>query len=206
MVLSLRQGCCVRHEIARLIAGEAQHTDGDASGLLGAAALEGEVDEAVAAVAGAWLSEFVGEICENGGHDRNLGRGGRSVIRTMPRDWGACFGRRPRPDYGRSPVVPVAAAESPGVSPSPSDPGRLPCAVVTAQARWKRIAAAAADGVGEMVRRRRSERSKRKAPPPPPPPVTTQSSPGQIADLELAYGAEMTPPPPSPPGERTADD
>ena len=62
------------------------------------------------------------------------------------------------------------------------------------QTRWTHLAAAAAGGVGEYVRRRRSAR---KPPPPPearnPPPLTTQSSPGQIADLQQAYGAEMAP-------------
>ncbi len=52
-------------------------------------------------------------------------------------------------------------------------------------------AAAAAGGVGELVRRRRSTPD---PPPPPPPPVTTQSSPGQIADLQQAYGADMAAP------------
>ena len=51
-------------------------------------------------------------------------------------------------------------------------------------------AAAAVAGVGELLRRRRSLAP----PPPPPPPVTTQSSPGQIADLQEAYGADMGPP------------
>ena len=48
-------------------------------------------------------------------------------------------------------------------------------------------AAAAVGGVGELVHRRRSV-------PDEPPPLTTQSSPGQIADLQHAYGAEMAPP------------
>ena len=52
-------------------------------------------------------------------------------------------------------------------------------------------AAAAVAGVGEFLRRRRSAPPE----PSPPPPVTTQSSPGQIADLQQAYGAEMGPPP-----------
>ena len=54
------------------------------------------------------------------------------------------------------------------------------------QARWALVAAAAAGGV-ELVRRRRAAENQ----PPPPPPVTTQSSPGQIADLQQAYGADM---------------
>jgi hypothetical protein len=56
--------------------------------------------------------------------------------------------------------------------------------------RWTLVAAAALGGVGELLRRRRT------APPipPPTPPLTTQSSPGQIADLQQAYGAEMAPP------------
>jgi hypothetical protein len=33
---------------------------------------------------------------------------------------------------------------------------------------------------------------------PPTPPVTTQSSPGQIADLQETYGADMSPPPGEP--------
>lgn len=49
-------------------------------------------------------------------------------------------------------------------------------------------AAAAAGGVGELVRRRRTARNV-----PPPPPLTTQSSPGQIADLQQAYGADPAP-------------
>jgi hypothetical protein len=49
------------------------------------------------------------------------------------------------------------------------------------------VAAAAAGGVGELVHRRRSARDE------PPPPLTTQSSPGQIADLQHAYGADMAP-------------
>jgi hypothetical protein len=35
----------------------------------------------------------------------------------------------------------------------------------------------------------------RRSAPKPPPPVTTASSPGQIADLQQEYGAEMAPPP-----------
>jgi hypothetical protein len=72
--------------------------------------------------------------------------------------------------------------------------------LVVVNARFKRIATA----TGDMLRRRRSKRTP--PPPPPPPPVTTQSSPGQIADLELAYGAEMAPPSPPRPDEQTADD
>lgn len=62
------------------------------------------------------------------------------------------------------------------------------------QARWTLAAAAAAGGVGELVRRRRSARNAsppRVARDPPLPPMTTQSSPGQIADLQQAYGADM---------------
>jgi hypothetical protein len=52
-------------------------------------------------------------------------------------------------------------------------------------------AVAAAGGVGEVVRRRWARNQ--------PPPLTTQSSPGQIADLQQAYGADMADPftPPS---------
>jgi hypothetical protein len=71
--------------------------------------------------------------------------------------------------------------------------------MVIARARWTVAAAAAAGGVGELVRRRRSARNT------PPPPMTTQSSPGQIADLQQTYGAEMTPPSPPLPGEDTTD-
>ncbi len=55
---------------------------------------------------------------------------------------------------------------------------------------WPLVAAAAAGGIGELVRRRRAART---TPPAttPPPPLTTQSSPGQIADLQQAYGADM---------------
>jgi hypothetical protein len=67
--------------------------------------------------------------------------------------------------------------------------------MVIARARWTLVAAAAAGSVGELVRRRRSARSV------PPPPVTTQSSPGQIADLQQTYGAEMAPPAAPAPGE-----
>jgi len=68
-------------------------------------------------------------------------------------------------------------------------------ATVIGRARWTLVAAAAAGGVGELVRRRRSARNAA------PPPVTTQSSPGQIADLQQAYGAEMAPAPASEAGE-----
>jgi hypothetical protein len=71
--------------------------------------------------------------------------------------------------------------------------------MVIARARWAVVAAAAAGGVGELVRRRRSAQNT------PPPPMTTQSSPGQIADLQQAYGAEMTPSSAPPPGQDTAD-
>jgi hypothetical protein len=57
--------------------------------------------------------------------------------------------------------------------------------------RWTLVAFAALGGVGGLLRRRRSARP---APAPPPPPLTTQSSPGQIADLQQAYGADMAPP------------
>lgn len=56
-------------------------------------------------------------------------------------------------------------------------------------ARLTLVAAAAVGGVGEFVRRRRSARNQ----PSPPPPLTTQSSPGQIADLQQTYGADMAP-------------
>jgi hypothetical protein len=68
-------------------------------------------------------------------------------------------------------------------------------AMVSARARWTLVAAAAAGTVGEVVRRRRSARDA------PPPPLTTQSSPGQIADLQQEYGAEMGPPSASRPDE-----
>lgn len=61
--------------------------------------------------------------------------------------------------------------------------------------RWTLVAAAAAavGGVGELLRRQRSARV---APPLPlSPAVTTQSSPGQIADLQQVYGADMAPEP-----------
>jgi hypothetical protein len=41
--------------------------------------------------------------------------------------------------------------------------------------------------------------------PEPPPPLTTQSSPGQIADLQEAYGADMAPPSELPDAERPSD-
>jgi hypothetical protein len=71
-----------------------------------------------------------------------------------------------------------------------------------ARARWTLVAAAAAGGVSVLVRHRRPARN---ASPPPPPPVTTQSSPGQIADLQQAYGAEMDPSSANPPAAGTAD-
>jgi hypothetical protein len=70
---------------------------------------------------------------------------------------------------------------------------------VRARAHWTLVAAAAAGGVGELVRRRRSTRNA------PPPAMTTQTSPGQIADLEQAYGAEMAPRSAAAPGEDAAD-
>jgi hypothetical protein len=75
---------------------------------------------------------------------------------------------------------------------------------VIARARWTLVAAAAAGGVGQWVRRRRPARK-----PPPmtaPPALTTQSSPGQIADLQQAHGADMAAPLASAPGEPTADE
>jgi hypothetical protein len=54
------------------------------------------------------------------------------------------------------------------------------------------VAVAALGGMGELLRRRRLSHT---PPPPPPPPLTTQSSPGQIADLQQAYGADMAAPP-----------
>jgi hypothetical protein len=71
--------------------------------------------------------------------------------------------------------------------------------MVIARAQWTLVAAAAAGGVGELFRRRRSARNA------PPPPMTTQTSPGQIADLQQAYGAEMAAPSARPPDEATAD-
>jgi hypothetical protein len=70
-----------------------------------------------------------------------------------------------------------------------------------ARARWTLVAAAAAGGVSVLVRHRRPARNAS----PPPPPVTTQSSPGQIADLQQAYGAEMDPSSANPPAAGTAD-
>jgi hypothetical protein len=52
------------------------------------------------------------------------------------------------------------------------------------------LVAAALGRIGELLGRRRPAR-----PAPPPPPLTTQSSPGQIADLQEAYGADMAPRP-----------
>jgi hypothetical protein len=68
-------------------------------------------------------------------------------------------------------------------------------------ARLTLVAAAAAGGVGEFVRRRRSARNQ----PSPPPPLTTQSSPGQIADLQQTYGADMAPRSSRSPGEAAPD-
>jgi hypothetical protein len=48
------------------------------------------------------------------------------------------------------------------------------------------LVAAALGRIGELLRRRRPAQ-------PAPPPLTTQSSPGQIADLQEAYGADMAP-------------
>jgi len=70
------------------------------------------------------------------------------------------------------------------------------------QARWTLAAAAAVGAAGEFVRRQRSARNP--PPPPPPPPVTTQSSPGQIADLQQAYGADMGPRSEAPRGDTIA--
>jgi hypothetical protein len=74
------------------------------------------------------------------------------------------------------------------------------------QSRWTLVAAAAAaaGGAGALVRRGRSARTAtRKAPEAPEaqplPSLTTQSSPGQIADLQQAYGAEMAAPSAPPP-------
>jgi hypothetical protein len=55
---------------------------------------------------------------------------------------------------------------------------------------WIERLVAAGTSFNESVRRRRSA----KTPPPPPPPVDTMSSPGQIADAQHTYGAEMAPP------------
>jgi hypothetical protein len=75
------------------------------------------------------------------------------------------------------------------------------------QSRWTLVvAAAAAGGAGALVRRGRSARTAtRKAPEAQPlPPLTTQSSPGQIADLQQAYGADMAAPSAPPPVAGTA--
>jgi hypothetical protein len=58
---------------------------------------------------------------------------------------------------------------------------------------------AAAGGLSDLVRRRRPADTQRL------PPLTTQSSPGQIADLQQAYGADMAPPSVPPPGEDAWD-
>ena len=71
--------------------------------------------------------------------------------------------------------------------------------MVIGRAHWTLLAAVAVGGVGELARRQRSARNA------PPPPMTTQSSPGQIADLEQAYGAEMAPGSAPPPGDDAAD-
>jgi hypothetical protein len=74
------------------------------------------------------------------------------------------------------------------------------------QTRWTLFATAAAGGVGDFVRRRRSARQPPLAPEARnPPPLTTQSSPGQIADLQQAYGAEMAPVQASAPGAGAAN-
>jgi hypothetical protein len=70
------------------------------------------------------------------------------------------------------------------------------------QSRWMLVAAAAAGGAGALVRRGRSERKAPEAQPLPP--LTTQSSPGQIADLQQAYGADMAAPSVPPPVVGTA--
>jgi hypothetical protein len=57
--------------------------------------------------------------------------------------------------------------------------------------RWTLVAVAALGGMGGLLRRRRSSRT---PPAPAAPPLTTQSSPGQIADLQQEYGADMAPP------------
>jgi hypothetical protein len=72
---------------------------------------------------------------------------------------------------------------------------------VKGRAHWALAVAAAAGGIGELARRRRSTRARDA----PPPPMTTQSSPGQIADLQQAYGAEMTPEAATAPSADTAD-
>ena len=58
---------------------------------------------------------------------------------------------------------------------------------------------AAAGGLSDLVRRRGPAHTQ------PLPPLTTQSSPGQIADLQQAYGADMAPPSVPPPGEDALD-
>jgi hypothetical protein len=68
---------------------------------------------------------------------------------------------------------------------------------MNSRARLTFVAAAAISGVGELLRRRQSARL------PVPPPVTTQSSPGQIADLQQAYGADMAAASVPAPGEGT---
>ena len=75
------------------------------------------------------------------------------------------------------------------------------------------VAAAAAAAVGVAGRVLRPGRSARRGDEPrdedvltPPPPVTTQSSPGQIADLQQAYGAAMAATPAPTSGEPGADD
>jgi hypothetical protein len=68
---------------------------------------------------------------------------------------------------------------------------------MVSQARLALVAAASLGGVGELLRRRRAARPAASRPDPPqpdvPPPLTTQSSPGQIADLQQSYGADMAP-------------
>jgi hypothetical protein len=54
-------------------------------------------------------------------------------------------------------------------------------------------AAAAAGGAGALIGRRRWMGNGSPRPAAEPPPLTTQSSPGQIADLQQAYGADMAP-------------
>jgi hypothetical protein len=55
--------------------------------------------------------------------------------------------------------------------------------------RWTLVAAGAVAGVTGLLRHRRSAPLAPAAAPLPP--LTTQSSPGQIADLQQAYGADM---------------
>jgi len=73
------------------------------------------------------------------------------------------------------------------------------------QARWTLLAATAAavGGAGALVRRGRSARTATLEAQPLPP-LTTQSSPGQIADLQQAYGADMAAPSAPPPAAGTA--